>query len=44
MIAPNMSKDQYKKMPWWAKLIYWIAVISIFLLIASTWILGPWWN
>ena len=30
MAGPNLSDEQYKKMPRWVKIIYWIIVAIIF--------------
>jgi hypothetical protein len=29
MTGPGLSREQYKKMPFWAKAIYWVALILI---------------
>jgi hypothetical protein len=33
MIASNMSREKYEKMPRFAKVIYWISVIGLLALI-----------
>lgn len=38
MIAPNMSDEKYKKMPKFAKMIYWTVVVAMTTTLVYFWI------
>jgi len=44
MAGPNFRPGEYSKLSKNQKIVYWIVVITAFVLILSIWTFGAWWR